>query len=633
MGLTSNIKDKDWVSVRQGIAKMGSTKLGPTSTPTYAGLTLTGLTVNSLVYPVVADDGTSTGALTSLGAATDGELPIGDTGGIPILATLTGVANEIDITNAAGSITIGLVNPLIVAKGGSGAASFTDHSILLGSDTQPFTALGLAANGQIPIGFQNSDPVLANITGTAKQVIVTNGAGTIALSGPQDIDTVDSPEFADVVLGDWQLGTPTYDSVHDWMNTTQSAGRISGGGFTDNGDGTLTVAAGTGIIKTTDSRTGTTLMFDWAEDADVQTDAEPPVALTDGAVNYIYVDYNDGTPAVYSTTTAADITRTDRISLGRVYREGTTLHLLAGGAPTNDPTRRTHEAIKKTLGFHRTSGLATSEVGDLGIAITQGVLWYGLRDYALFTGTNYSSVDTNFRLWYNDAGGWQDNATGVLTHNYNNYGTGLVATTAQQYGVFWVYLHVDGDVHVVYGLDSYKLAAAENVPTPVNLPPMLVNFSILIAKIILKTEETTTFTQVNTPWEYTISGGIATNHDSLGNLSFATAGHTGFQAQSDALDSIAALGAIADNEFLVGTGAGTYAYEDAATAAISMGLGELTAWLDDVTLEDGGAITTTQVATFAQLVLTPRAAALSAVEGAMFYDSDDNNVYVCTEGA
>ena len=196
MSLVSNPKDGDNVSVRQAIAKLGSSKLGPTSTPTYAGLTLTGLTINSLVYPVVADDGTSTGALTSLGAATDGQIPVGDTGGIPILATISGTANEIDVTNGAGTITIGLVNPLIVAKGGSGAAAFTDHSILLGSGTEPFTALGLAANGQIPIGFQNSDPVLANITGAANQITVTNGAGTIALSTPQDIHTGASPTFA-----------------------------------------------------------------------------------------------------------------------------------------------------------------------------------------------------------------------------------------------------------------------------------------------------------------------------------------------------------------------------------------------------------------------------------------------------
>jgi hypothetical protein len=47
-GLVPKIKDGDWVSVRQAIAKL-STKLGPASEPTYVGLTLTGLTAERLV--------------------------------------------------------------------------------------------------------------------------------------------------------------------------------------------------------------------------------------------------------------------------------------------------------------------------------------------------------------------------------------------------------------------------------------------------------------------------------------------------------------------------------------------------------------------------------------------------------
>ena len=47
-GLVPKIKDDDWVSVRQAIAKL-STKLGPKSNPTYAGLTLTGLTASRLI--------------------------------------------------------------------------------------------------------------------------------------------------------------------------------------------------------------------------------------------------------------------------------------------------------------------------------------------------------------------------------------------------------------------------------------------------------------------------------------------------------------------------------------------------------------------------------------------------------
>ncbi|MBE3036946.1 MAG: hypothetical protein IMZ70_07710 [Candidatus Atribacteria bacterium] len=103
MALVSNPKKGDDVSIRQAIAKLGSTKLGPTSTPTFGSittttLTISGLTTNSLVYPV-------SGLLTSLGAATNGQIPIGSTGVAPVLATLTEGAG-IDITNAAGSVTI-----------------------------------------------------------------------------------------------------------------------------------------------------------------------------------------------------------------------------------------------------------------------------------------------------------------------------------------------------------------------------------------------------------------------------------------------------------------------------------------------------------------------------------------------
>lgn len=104
MSLVSNPKDGDEVSVRQAIARLGSSKLGPTSTPTFADittttLTISGLTTDSLIYP-------NSGLLTSLGVAANGQLPIGSTGTTPVLATLTGTAKRISVTNAAGSITL-----------------------------------------------------------------------------------------------------------------------------------------------------------------------------------------------------------------------------------------------------------------------------------------------------------------------------------------------------------------------------------------------------------------------------------------------------------------------------------------------------------------------------------------------
>ena len=107
---------------------------------------------------------------------------------------------------------------LEVGIGGTGAATLTDGGILLGSGTGAITALGVAANGQIPIGDGTTDPVLATITGTVNQVTVTNGAGTITLSTPQDIATTSTPTFGNLILAgagaDIRWNPTSGDSFH-----------------------------------------------------------------------------------------------------------------------------------------------------------------------------------------------------------------------------------------------------------------------------------------------------------------------------------------------------------------------------------------------------------------------------------
>jgi hypothetical protein len=84
-----------------------------------------------------------------------------------------------------------------VADGGTGASSLTDGGILLGSGTGAVTALGVATNGQIPIGDGATDPVLATITGTANEITVTNGAGSITLDIPTS-PTLDGTNFTGI---------------------------------------------------------------------------------------------------------------------------------------------------------------------------------------------------------------------------------------------------------------------------------------------------------------------------------------------------------------------------------------------------------------------------------------------------
>jgi hypothetical protein len=95
---------------------------------------------------------------------------------------VSGTADEIDIADDGdGTITIGLVNPLIVGKGGTGLATLTDHSILLGSGTDAVTPLGVASNGQLPIGSTGADPVLSVLT-EGSGISITNGAGSITIA-------------------------------------------------------------------------------------------------------------------------------------------------------------------------------------------------------------------------------------------------------------------------------------------------------------------------------------------------------------------------------------------------------------------------------------------------------------------
>jgi len=71
------------------------------------GFSLTGTTDHCLQV------GNVTGSLTSLAAATDGQIPIGSTGVDPVIATITAGTN-ITITNGPGSITIsGSTSPIL----------------------------------------------------------------------------------------------------------------------------------------------------------------------------------------------------------------------------------------------------------------------------------------------------------------------------------------------------------------------------------------------------------------------------------------------------------------------------------------------------------------------------------------
>ncbi len=133
----------------------------------------------------LTDDGNGTVTLTTGGGGGGGVTTIafGTTGLTPAGAT-------------SGVVTV--AGTLIVANGGTGATSLTDHGVLLGSGTGAITALGEAADGQLVIGSTGADPVLATVTNGAG-IVITGGAGSLEVGVDEVLEDLDA------------LGAPTTD--------------------------------------------------------------------------------------------------------------------------------------------------------------------------------------------------------------------------------------------------------------------------------------------------------------------------------------------------------------------------------------------------------------------------------------
>jgi hypothetical protein len=166
------------------------------ASPTFNDLTLSGLTAQSFLYSGVG------GAVDATAAPTNGQLLIGSTGSIPAVGTLTGTANQITVTNGPGSITLSLPQNIAVGSSPTFAAltlsGLTANSFTYSGAAGLISSTTAPTNGQLLIGSTGAAPVAAALTGTANQVTVTNGPGTVTLSLPQSIATASDVTFGSV---------------------------------------------------------------------------------------------------------------------------------------------------------------------------------------------------------------------------------------------------------------------------------------------------------------------------------------------------------------------------------------------------------------------------------------------------
>ena len=140
--------------------------------------------------------------------------------------------------------SIGSNDPIQIEMGGTEAATFTDHSVLVGSGVDAFTSLAVGATGELLVGNTGADPnwsstVLATTFDTNVAAAAVTLAGTSLLADGTDADiniNITAKGTGQVIIDDLQL-------------TTDLAVTEGGTGASTFTDGGLLVGAAAGPIE------------------------------------------------------------------------------------------------------------------------------------------------------------------------------------------------------------------------------------------------------------------------------------------------------------------------------------------------------------------------------------------------
>lgn len=361
--------------------------------------------------------------------------------------------------------------------------------------------------------------MISNLSTTQAAVLSSSQAAGLSLAA---VTGLTSEQIASTKIGMAKVGSPTNTSLQHLLQHFWSTGMIDGGAITDNGDGTFNIAACDFMVRQGTAEDDPLVIY--------RISAATNIATTANDVNWIYLDYNSGSPQYAVTTSFAAFNGLDKVVVYAIGRTGSHNHIIDLRAVNVDAQRKIRRRDSEWDGFafqgFWRSYLAASPLtaSGLNLLVGAGSYWYFNKNvtHAAFDTTVAGTADENiFTYWYNRTGTWTSviEQKAINATQYDNAGT-LATMNNNKWRKDWVYVVPDSShshLVVVLGNAEYTTQAeAEAGPKPSSLPPQFAEMAVLVGWLtIQKSASTVTISQAGAS---AISGGAVTDHGALAGL-------------------------------------------------------------------------------------------------------------------
>lgn len=287
----------------------------------------------------------------------------------------------------------------------------------------------------------------------------------------------------------------------------------SGFSFTDDGAGACTIGSGDVYLHTTASKGSTGGVFTVPGDS---------FTLTDGYNNYIYAEYNAGTPRLQNTINPSAIRYVeDKIIVRIVRRDGTTLRNIPFEPGWQSlSTVLTQQFFEEAEGMgdlfaHRLKGDVISTLGTRSPTLSAGSYRAGLN--RIPTPLIDCTAGGTFTSFYGDTANGFTYSTGQTQLNntqYYNGAGGLATLNTARYSVRWVWrlFSVTEMFIQISATNIIDQADAIDAPIPTDLPPLVAQFGQLVGRYIVQQGSNTVLSLPR--WESTLSSSGVVTHAS-----------------------------------------------------------------------------------------------------------------------